>query len=104
VRVNNTIITVARDISDPKISLTNILNALKVISGNAAPFGIADAQGKKAKNKNIQSMLGNILTVVIMTLGKTAPFEMADALGKKAKNKSIQSMLGNILIVIIMTL
>jgi len=38
------------------------LNALKVISGNdAAPLGMADALGKKAKNKSIQSMLGNTL-------------------------------------------
>ena len=77
--------------------LGNILTVVIMTLGKTAPFEMADALGKKAKNKSIQSMLGNILIVIIMTLGKTTPFERADTLGKKAKNESIQSMLEKIL-------
>ena len=52
---------VAKDISEPKISSTNVLNTLKVISGNAASLGLADGVGKAVKNRSIKSIVGMLL-------------------------------------------
>jgi hypothetical protein len=37
------------------------LNVLKLISGNAASLGMADAVGKIAKNRSVQNIVGNAL-------------------------------------------